>query len=114
MSRSWAGNWAKTTPGEPRKSRGLPAIVGGLVVVPIGVLAWLLPPALVLPASSLVLLFSAAVIAFAAWLARVETSAPRITLWDLAGAFAFIGFAAGGLSDPSHTAHLLGIAQVVP
>lgn len=114
MSRSWADNWANTEPGKPHKSRGLPAIVAGLVVVPIAALAWLLPPALVLPASSLVLLSAALVIAFAAWLARVETDAPCITLWDLAGAFAFIGFAAGSLSEPSHAAHLLGIALVVP
>ncbi|HXF54073.1 MAG TPA: hypothetical protein VNK52_08110 [Hyphomicrobiaceae bacterium] len=109
-----AGKWARTAPGEPHMSRGLPAIAASLVVAPVVVLAWLLPPALVLPASSLVLLMGAAIAALAAWLGRIELGASRITLWDLAGAFAFIGFAAGALSEPMHAAQLLGVAPPNP
>jgi|GEM_PF-1628217 len=109
-----AGKWTSTAPGEPPMSRDLPALAASLVVAPMVVLAWLLPPALVLPASSLVLLVGAAITALAAWLGRVDPGASRITLWDLAGAFAFIGFAAGGLSEPMHAAQLLGVALPNP
>jgi hypothetical protein len=84
------------------------------VAAPILTLAWLLPPELVLPASCLVLLSAAAVTALTAQLSAVEADAPRITLWDLAGAFALTGFAAGALSEPAHAARLLGIALPLP
>jgi hypothetical protein len=85
-----------------------------MVVLPIPVLAWLLPPSLVLPMSSLVLLSGAAVVALFAWLRNTEPGSAGITLWDLAGAFAFIGLAAGGLSEPMHVAHLFGVALPAP
>jgi len=42
----------------------------------------------------------AAVIALAAWCLSSSRQSAGITLWDVAGAYAFIGFAAGMLSDP--------------
>jgi hypothetical protein len=85
-----------------------------MVTVPVPVLAWLLPPPLVLPISSLVLVSGAAVAALFAWLCSTEPASPGITLWDLAGAFAFIGLAAGGLSEPMHVAHLFRVALPAP
>jgi hypothetical protein len=106
--------WLNSARREPPSSRGLPAIVASMVAVPIPVLAWLLPPSLVLPISSLVLLSCAAVVALFAWLRSAEPGSPGITLWDLAGAFAFIALAAGGLSEPIHVAHLFGVALPAP
>jgi hypothetical protein len=106
--------WLNSVRGEPPNSRGLPAIVASMVAVPIPVLAWLLPPPLVLPISSLVLLSGAAIAALFAWLHSTEPGSAEITLWDLAGAFAFIGLAAGGLSEPMHVAHLFGVALPAP
>lgn len=85
-----------------------------MLVAPIFALAWLLPSSLVLPALSLLLLAGAAVAALLAWLGGAEPSVARITLWDLAGAFAFVGLAAGSLSEPMHAAHLLGVALPAP
>jgi len=53
-----------------------------------------------LPLMSLIALASAAVIALAAWCLSSSRQSAGITLWDVAGAYAFIGFAAGMLSDP--------------
>ena len=51
---------------------------------------------LLLPSMSLVALAISAIVALAAWC----LSSAGITLWDVSGAYAFIGFAAGMLSDP--------------
>lgn len=53
-----------------------------------------------LPLMSLIALVSAAVIALAAWCLSSDRHSAGITLWDVSGAYAFIGFAAGMLSDP--------------
>jgi hypothetical protein len=71
---------------------------------PILLLALMLPPALVLPALSLAALALAGHVAIAAWCARRDGD--RVTLWDIAGAIAFIGFAAGMISDPDHVVQL--------
>jgi hypothetical protein len=55
---------------------------------------------LLLPSMSLVALASAAVVALAAWCLSSDRHGAGITLWDVLGAYAFIGFAAGMLSDP--------------
>jgi hypothetical protein len=55
---------------------------------------------LLLPLMSLIALVSAAVIALAAWCLSSNRHSAGITLWDVSGAYAFIGFAAGMLSDP--------------
>ena len=109
-----ARDWANSKRDAPPRSRGLPSIVASMVVAPIPVVAWLLPPSLVLPMLSVVLLTSAAIAALLAWLTGAERGHGVITLWDVAGAFTFIGFAAGGLSEPMHVAQLLGVAIPAP
>ena len=52
-----------------------------------------------LPSMSLVALAISAV-ALAAWCLSSDRHGAGITLWDVSGAYAFIGFAAGMLSDP--------------
>jgi hypothetical protein len=56
---------------------------------------------LVLPTISLVALAGAALIALAAWWTSSDPNSSAISLWDVCGAYAFIGFAAGALSDPN-------------
>ena len=49
---------------------------------------------------SLIALATSAIVALAAWCLSSDRHGAGITLWDVSGAYAFIGFAAGILSDP--------------
>jgi hypothetical protein len=55
---------------------------------------------LFLPSMSLIALASSALVALAASCLSSDRHGAGITLLDVSGAFAFIGFAAGMLSDP--------------
>ena len=55
---------------------------------------------LLLPSMSLIALAISAIVALAAWCLSSDRQSAGITLWDVSGACAFIGFAAGMLSDP--------------
>jgi hypothetical protein len=54
----------------------------------------------VLPSLCLMALASAAILAFAAWTMLSNRNSVGISFWHAAGAYAFIGFAAGMVSDP--------------
>jgi hypothetical protein len=54
----------------------------------------------VLPLMSVLALACAAIVALAAWCTSSDRDSKGISLWDLSGAYAFVGFAAGMLSDP--------------
>jgi hypothetical protein len=64
---------------------------------------------LVLPSLSAIALASAAVSAFIAWCMSSEHDGTGISLWDISGAYAFIGFSAGMLSEPQHVLDLLSM-----
>jgi hypothetical protein len=49
---------------------------------------------------SLIALAISAIAALAAWWLSSDRHGAGITLWDISGAYAFIGFAAGMLSEP--------------
>jgi hypothetical protein len=55
---------------------------------------------LLLPSMSLVALAISVIVALAAWCLSSDRHGAGLTLWDVSGAYAFIGFAAGMLSDP--------------
>jgi hypothetical protein len=55
---------------------------------------------LLLPSISLIALVISAIVALAAWCLSSDRHGAGITLWDVSGAYAFVGFAAGMLSDP--------------
>jgi hypothetical protein len=62
---------------------------------------WILTAAsLLLPAISLACFVSAAVVALAAWCLSSDRFSNGITLWDVSGAYAFIGCATSMLSNP--------------
>jgi hypothetical protein len=60
----------------------------------------------VLPSISVVALAIAAIIAFAAWWTSDDRNSISISLWDIAGAHAFIGFVAGMIGDPAQVIEL--------
>ena len=68
--------------------------------------ALLFKPPFVLPSMSLISLTLAGVIALPAWARANKQDQARITLWDLSGLYAFLGFAAAMLSDPEHVMEL--------
>jgi hypothetical protein len=69
-------------------------------------LASQLPPAQVLPALSLAALACAGLAALVAWWLGALRQGGHVMLWDVAGVFAFIGFAAAMFSDPEQVMHL--------
>jgi Flp pilus assembly protein TadB len=68
----------------------------------------LVPPILVLPVVSLATIAGAAVAALFAWWCGADRHSSSITSWDVAGALAFIGFAAGILTDSEQILRLFG------
>lgn len=89
------------------RSRRAVAVLGGLLVATILLLVGFLPSPLVLPAFGVVSLAGAAIAALLAWCTGANRDADIVTLWDIAGALAFIGFAATMLSDPEHVLELM-------
>lgn len=85
----------------------LTAAIPGLIVV------WLMPPPLVLPTLSLAALGAAGGFAFLAWWLHTKRHTERVNLWDVAGVCAFIGFAAGILSEPEYVLQLFEHAATV-
>ena len=69
---------------------------------------------LVLPLISVAALASAAAIALAAWCMSADRNSPGISLWDVSGTYAFIGFAAGMLSDPQQVVDFWFVPAELP
>lgn len=61
---------------------------------------------LVLASLSVFAIASAALVAVVAWAAASKHAGVDITLWDLSGAYACVGFAAGMLSEPGQVLEL--------
>jgi hypothetical protein len=72
-----------------------------LIMPPILSLILVKPP-FVLPSVSVISLAMAGMIALLAWAIASKRDRGHITLWDLSGLYAFLGFAAGMLSEPEY------------
>ena len=70
--------------------------------VPLLAIAALTPSPLVLPVFSIVFLSLSGLAALFAWLSGARRHVNAITSWDVAGAFAFVGFGAAILSKPEN------------
>jgi hypothetical protein len=84
---------------------GVALVLGAAILVPVP---------LILPLVSLAALAAAAVVALFAWRTGAQCHTRRMSAWDVAGAFALIGFGAGMISDPTHVLHLFGAAETIP
>jgi len=73
-----------------------------LVVGAFAAVVALAPAPLILPIISIICLATAAAVALAAWQTRARRQSESVTLWDVAGAMAFVGFAAAMLSKPEN------------
>ncbi len=81
-----------------------------LGALPAAAIALFAPKAIALPAASLLSITLATLVTLYAWYSRVSYRSPKLTFWDLAGMFAFIGFGAGALSEPSAALELFGMS----
>jgi hypothetical protein len=84
------------------------AFLSATVAMPLVLLAAFVPAVLVLPLFGMTTLVYAAAFSTIAWWRNDERDVAGVTFWDVAGAFAFIGFAAVLLSRPEEVLPLLG------
>jgi hypothetical protein len=98
---------------EPSESYAAVAIFALAAAVPGFAGMWLISAPLSLPAFSAVWLTNAVCAAFLAWCLRAERQTEHVNLWDVAGAYAFIAFAAGMNSKPDQVLQLVGLEMPV-
>jgi hypothetical protein len=75
---------------------------------------WLMPAPVILPAFGLAFLAAAGSLGLLAWRLGLKRRTEHINLWDVAGACAFIGFAAGIISQPEQVLQLFGYGTTAP
>ncbi len=83
-----------------------PAAIFLALVAPALLSLLLFNAAFVLPSLSIISLAVAGMVALLAWATASKPDGAHITLWDLSGLYAFVGFAAGMLSEPEHIVEL--------
>jgi prepilin signal peptidase PulO-like enzyme (type II secretory pathway) len=91
----------------PRRYVGpaLPAVAAAIALL----FALLAAGPLTLPTISILALAGAGLIAAVAWSWRAAQQPGRVTMWDAAGALAFVGFAAGMLSEPEQVLEFVSL-----
>ena len=89
------------------------AVLALIAAVPGFVVIWLMSVPLLLPTFSLAWLVNAGCVAFLAGCLRAKRHTDHVNLWDVAGAYAFIGFATGMISKPEQVLQLFGVAAPV-
>ena len=94
------------------KRHAMQVALTALAAASVVLLVSLTPRLLILPVFSLAALAVAGLAALLGWVFRAPWHGGNITIWDISGAFAFIGFAAAMLSKPEHVLDLFGRAVV--
>jgi hypothetical protein len=84
------------------------------MAVPLFFFLFLVRVPLVLPSVSAIGLTSAAIIGLIAWCLLSDSNATGISLWDVSGAYALVGFVAGMLSEPQQVMELLSVPAEIP
>ena len=84
-----------------------------ITAVPVAALYLLLPRELVMPAASALCLALAFAVTIYAYRSGAIYRSHRLTFWDLAGAFALVGFGAGALSASDAALQLFGMAAAI-
>jgi hypothetical protein len=109
------GNLAKNWPVLPKTSSLGPDATATLIATAaIAMLMIVVLVPLILPVLSIVAIVSAGVVALFAWCSGEDHSSDRFTAWDVSGACAFIGCAAGMLTRPEHIMQVFGLATNGP
>jgi hypothetical protein len=82
------------------------AVAAGLLTATLGLSAWTLPPAFMLPTVCLAALVAAVAAAAFAWSSCAHDKG-HPNYWDVAGALTFVGMCAAMLSEPDQLLPLL-------
>jgi hypothetical protein len=98
---------------EPLRLHVWLAAIAATAALPLLILSSLLPRPLVLPVLALIAIAGAATVSLIAWERGSVRHSPTVTAWDIAGALAFIGFAAAMLSDPEQVIDLTETATAL-
>jgi hypothetical protein len=98
---------------EPLQPHVKLAAMAATAAVPLLLLSSLLPRQLVLPVLALIAIAGAAIVSSIAWGRGAVRHSPQVTAWDVAGALAFVGFAAAMLSDPEQVINLTETATTL-
>jgi hypothetical protein len=85
-------------------------LTAALLAVPVVAGLASTPPHLQMPAMAAFAMLAAVAVAAFAFITRADRKAGAVTLWDLAGACALIGIAAGMFSQPLHVTQFFGVA----
>ena len=91
---------------EPPASLITAAAMVGTAAIPLYLLTSLVPRELVLPVLCLIAIAGTALVSLLAWRRGVRRDSQRVTLWDVAGALAFVACASAILSNPQQLASL--------
>jgi len=89
------------------------AILALAAAIPGFVITWLMSAPLFAPALSLAWLVNAGCAALLAWCVRAERRTNYVNLWDIAGAYAFVGFSTGMISRPKQVLEVFGLVMPV-
>jgi hypothetical protein len=89
-------------------------IVLSIAAAPLLMLKLQVPASIVLPTLSMLWIAGAAVVALFAWSTLSKRDCAHVSLWDVSGACALIGFAAAIFSDPDHVIEFLGLSGAAP
>jgi hypothetical protein len=104
-------HWQSARPYRPARAALKPVVLlialAVAAAVPLLLLTSFVPRPMVLPVLSLAAIGCAAALALASYWRRAPRHLETITLWDLAGAAALIGFAAGMLTGPEQILHFV-------
>jgi hypothetical protein len=97
---------------ESAKPLAVPVALTVLAGAPFLLLFMLVPRPFLMPLFCLSAIALSALTALVAWIVRENRHGNRVTLWDAAGALAFIACAAAVLSKPDDAMQLFGIAPI--
>ena len=84
--------------------------LGFLTAIPGFIIIWVMSAPVLLPAFGLAWLVNAGCASLLAWSVRFKRRTDYVNLWDIAGAYALIGFALGMISKPDDVLQLFGLA----
>jgi hypothetical protein len=103
MTRSRSAHHVTNAP--PSRDRTGVAAAGASAALCLA-LVWLVPVPVLLPVLAPIVLALAGGLALIAWCAGSRRDTSSVNLWDVAGACALVGFAAGVFSDPEDVLYL--------
>ena len=89
-------------------------LAAAIAAMPLVLIVAYVPREVLLPAVAALAFATAALTAALGWAMRANARAGTTTIWDLSGACALVGVAAGIFSEPLQVAQFFGAVSAVP